>query len=181
MQLKHIFLLGAHEDITVAFHTTNLLIQIPKALDHLIYFHKMSQNGTECFLHCPILFRLWPESSLKTMYYRSALYVALKLSTGCQDIHFHLTLKSFALRDTHRKFPSWVLYNYFMNTRKSTSKLRKTYDTFHTWINLMFLITKTLNAVGIWRQIKQWISIQSIWNHRSIDSTNPSGLNSIFH
>lgn len=43
MQIKHIFFLGVHEDITIAFHTINLLPQIPKALERLIYFHKFSE------------------------------------------------------------------------------------------------------------------------------------------
>lgn len=97
----------------------------PKSFGSSDLFSQIFRSGIGwVFLHCPTIFRLWPESSLKTMYYRSDLYAALKLTTGCQDTHFHL--KSFALRDTHRKFLSWVLYNHLMNTRKSTVKLRKT-------------------------------------------------------
>lgn len=65
-------------------------------------------------------------------FYRSALHVTLKTTTGCQDMLFHLTLKSFPLRDFHRKFPSWVPYDHPI---KLSAKLGKTYYTFYTGIN----------------------------------------------
>lgn len=66
-------------------------------------FTRLVRMELESFFHCPTLFRLWPKHTLNTKVHfagnelnRSVLYATLQTTTGSQDIHFYLTLKSFA-------------------------------------------------------------------------------------